>query len=254
MAINRFDRPGRYDFSWKSFVPNLPMPNFEAWNEMLSTQQQGYDTAIALTEKMPKYLQTEQDRELLGQYKGLVDNSLNDITTAYQEQGVTAGNRLLRDKTREILKQWQPGGTAAALEDRYTAYQSALGEIQKGYEKDARGINKQFATYNLQKQLEEPINYDPATGEYRRISTPELYTDPNIQKLTLDAIKEIEESGSTQIVRQDPFWFQKIKTLGRSPEALKMVAEAIYEQYPQQVAIESWYRSQGVDPEAARAQ
>ena len=253
--INRFQRFSPRDYSMEWFVPQEVMPNIEAWSSLLAEQQQKYDTTkMLLSEKMPKYLQTEGDRELLGQYKQLVDESVNNISKQYQEQGVTAGNRAMKDAIRMFTQQWQPGGMAATLEDRYGAYQSALKEIETSYKDDPRGINKQFASSQLQRQLSDPINYNAETGEYKRINTPELYKDPNIQNLILKAIDQVKESGNTDIIRLSPTMLEKIKTEGRSANVLQSVGEAIYNQYPKQLAIEAWYRAQNSDPNAIKAE
>jgi hypothetical protein len=153
-----------------------------------------------------------------------------------------------------LSREWQPGGKANLLEDRYNAYQTALKEIESSYKDDPRGINKQYATSRLQEQLKGKINYNPETGEYSRINTPELYKDPNIQNLILKAIDQVKESGNTDIIRLSPTMLEKIKTEGRSADVLGNLAEAIYEQYPKQLSIESWYRGQNVDPAKVQEQ
>jgi len=248
-TINRFNRFLPRDYSMEHYVPKLVMPNFEMWDQTLGAQQNKIDSAkLMFSDKMPKYLQTEEDRNLLQQYKQFTNEALADISKTYQSQGVQAGNQKLRDLGQQLLREWQPGGKAAVLEDRYNAYQNALKEIEESYKKDPRGVNKQFAVNQLQESLKKPISYNPETGEYERINTPELYQDPNIQKLILDAIKEVEDSGDTQIVRLSPTMLQKIKTEGRNPDVLASVAQAVYEQFPQQLNIETWYRNKSTDP------
>lgn len=253
-GTTRFDKFLPRDYSMQWYVPKLAMPNFEAWDAMLQQQQTQYDTTVALTEKNPQYLQTEEDRVIFQQYKDDTSGALDEITKAYQEQGLSAGNRLLRDKGRAILKEWQPGGRAALLEDRHNSYAAALKQIEETFKDDPRGINKQFATHMLQQQLKDKIEYDPETGKYKKIQTPELYKDPNIQKLALEAIGKIGESGTTDIVKLDDYWFEKIKREGKNPENIRKVTEAILEQFPKQLAIEGWYRGQNTDPEALRKQ
>ena len=40
MGINRFDKPGNYDFNIKRYVPQLWMPNWSAWSSALQNQEQ----------------------------------------------------------------------------------------------------------------------------------------------------------------------------------------------------------------------
>lgn len=255
MAITRFNKFTPRDYNMEWFVPKEVMPNIEAWDSLLASQQQRYDTSkMLLSEKNPKYLQTEEDRQLFQKYKEDVKGNLDNITDAYQNKGVSAGNQALQEAVRTFSRHWQPGGIANVLEDRYSAFANAQKEIEAGYKDDPRGINKQYAMYNLKKQLESPIKYNAETGEYQRISTPELYKDPNIQKLMLDAINQVKESGDTDIVRLSPTLLEKIKTEGRSASVLQSIGQAIYQQYPNQLNIESWYRKQNIDPEVAKKQ
>jgi hypothetical protein len=255
MAITRFNKFTPRDYNMEWFVPKEVMPNIEAWDSLLTSQQQKFDTSkMLLSEKNPKYLQTEEDRQLFQKYKEEVSGNLDNITNAYQNKGVSAGNQALQEAVRTFSRHWQPGGIANVLEDRYNAFANAQKEIETGYKDDPRGINKQYAMYNLKKQLESPIKYNAETGEYQRISTPELYKDPNIQKLILDAINQVKESGDTDIVRLSPTLLEKIKTEGRSANVLQNIGQAIYQQYPNQLNIESWYRKQNTNPELAKKQ
>lgn len=247
--INRFNRMLPRDYSMEWVIPKEVIPNIEAWSNLLGKQQEQFDaTKMLLSEKMPRYLQTEEDRAILQQYKDLTGQTLDNITTQYQEIGLSAGNQAMKEAARMLNREMQPGGRYNLLEDRYNAYQSALKEIETSYKDDQRGINKQYATSRLQEQLARPIGYNSETGEYSRISTPELYKDPNIQSMILKAIDQVRENGNTDIIRLSPTMLQKIKTEGRSADVLSNLAEAIYEQYPKQLAIEAWYRKQNIDP------
>lgn len=250
MAITRFNKftPRDYQMDW--YVPKEIMPNIEAWSGLLQEQQNKFDTTkMLLSDKLPKYLQTEEDRQLFQQYKQLADSTLDNITKQYQENGITAGNQAMKEAVRLFNREWMPGGMANVLEDRYAGYQKGLEEIEKTYKEDSRGINKQYAQEQLRKQLSNPLNYNKETGEYSRINTPELFKDPNIQNLILKAVDQVKESGNTDIVRLSPTMLQKIKTEGRSGDVLASIAQSIYEQYPQQLAIESWYRGKNIDPQ-----
>lgn len=249
MSITRFNKFNNRDYNMDWYVPKEIMPNIEAWSGLLQEQQNKFDTTkMLLSDKLPKYLQTEEDRQLLQYYKQLADSNLDNISKQYQENGISAGNQAMKEAIRLINREWMPGGSANVLEDRYAGYQKGLEEIEKTYKDDPRGINKQFAQEQLRKQLSNPLNYNKETGEYSRINTPELFKDPNIQNLILKAIDQVKESGNTDIVRLSPTMLQKIKTEGRSADVLANISESIYEQYPHQLAIESWYRGKNMDP------
>jgi len=250
MAINRYDRFTPRDYRWDTYVEQLPQVDFEAFGELLQQQQGQFDAYnTLLTSKLPKYLPTEGDQQLYQQYKADANNAVNTVTDLYVNQGVSAGNRAIRDGVKTFAQDWQPGGRAAVLEDRYMGYQNARAQIEKEFEKDTNPANKWFAYKQLQDQLAKPLTYNPQTGEYTRITTPELYKDANIKKGIDDAIKEIHDSGDTQIVRLSPFWLQKIKTEGRTKETLEAVTNAILNQpeYSKQRDIEAMYKMNGVD-------
>ena len=252
MAINRFDsRPTRYDFSFRNYQEVLPKVDFEAFGQLLQQQQTQFDAYnTLLTSKLPKYLPTEGDQQLYQQYKQDANKAVTNVTDLYVNQGVSAGNRAIKDGVRTFAQDWQPGGRAAVLEDRYLGYQNARTQIEKEFEKDTNPANKWFAYKQLQDQLAKPLTYNPSTGEYTRINTPELYKDANIKKGIDEAIKEIHDSGDTQIVRLSPFWLQKIKTEGRTKETLEAVTNALLNQpeYSKQRDIEALYKMNGVDP------
>lgn len=248
--INRFDRFTNRDYSWQTYVPTLPQVDFEAFGELLQQQQGQFDAYnTLLTSKLPKYLPTERDQQLYQQYKADANKAVTNVTDLYVNQGVSAGNRAIKDGVKTFAQDWQPGGRAAVLEDRYTGYQNARTQIEKEFEKDTNPANKWFAYKQLQDQLAKPLTYNPQTGEYTRITTPELYKDANIKKGIDDAIKEIHDSGDTQIVRLSPFWLQKIQTEGRTKETLEAVTNALLNQpeYSKQRDIEALYKTNGVD-------
>jgi len=120
MAINRYDRFTPRDYRWDTYVEQLPQVDFEAFGELLQQQQGQFDAYnTLLTSKLPKYLPTEGDQQLYQQYKADANNAVNTVTDLYVNQGVSAGNRAIRDGVKTFAQDWQPGGRAAILEDRY---------------------------------------------------------------------------------------------------------------------------------------
>lgn len=254
-TINRFNKFTPRDYNMEWYVPTLATPNFAAWNEVLASEQSTYDAATSfLSQKNPRYLQTEEDRAIYQQYKDLANKAVDDISQAYQNQGLLAGKRLMKNYASQIAKEWQPGGRAALLEDRFNSYAAAREEIEKSFKDGKSPVNKEYAYYQLDEQLKNPIKYDPNTGQYSRISTPELYQDPNIREQVLQAIDKIKESGDTSIVALNPYWYEKIKREGRSPETIEAVTKAMLDQpeFSKQVGIEAWYRGRQYDPETVQ--
>jgi hypothetical protein len=257
MAITRFDRFTDRDYSMEHFVPKEVMPNFEAWGEILMNQQKSYDNYnVALSQKNPMYLQTEEDRKLFQEYKSMADNAITSVSDAYLNNGLSSGNRLMKQQSLAIANEWKPGGKAFLLEDRLNSYKAAREEIEKTFKDDTNPANKWYAYKQLEDQLAKPVNYDPETGAYNRISTPELYKDANILKSVTDAIDKIKESGNTDIVRMSPFWLKKIQTEGRSAETMAAVTNALLQQpeFSRQRDIEALYKVNSIDPNQAKEQ
>ena len=58
-----------------------------------------------------------------------------------------------------------------------TIMQKAIDDF---YKDDVRPVNKTLAYRELQKQLQDPINYN--NGTYKQIVTPQTYKDPDLRK------------------------------------------------------------------------
>ena len=145
MAITRFDKFTPRDYNMEWYAPKEFMPNFEAWSELLSTQQSKYDQAILASQKLPKHLQHRTD--LAGEYKQKVTSGIDDISKTYMEKGLTEGNRKMRDFGLAYSQDWQPGGLAYELEQEYTDYANAQAQIDKYYKdnKAEHSVNRRFS-------------------------------------------------------------------------------------------------------------
>lgn len=82
-------------------------PNFEALDSLLATQQQSYDVAEELANKIPNHLQ-EDATGIKALTEGL-QQKMGDVSELFT-QDIGAGNRALRNLKRDALKLWQPGG------------------------------------------------------------------------------------------------------------------------------------------------
>lgn len=261
MPINRFDtRPNRYDFSWQTAVPQLPELNFAALDSVMQGVQTGLDQANLLTQQMPKALNTSEDQQLLQAYKSDVENGLKQITDIYSTQGIKSGQAAQNQFLQTIKNDWT-NGRAALLNDRYTSYSKAVEELDKFRKDDVRGINSKYAQYQLQSQLAAPINYNKDTGTYQRITSPEMYKDPELRKAATEALKGIQEDGNTQFFagmdgQRAAGWITKIQSEGRSEEKLKLVMQAMLEmpEYSGQLDRDTAVQMAETDPILAKKQ
>lgn len=251
-TINRFNKftPRSYDMEW--YAPEVFTPNLEGWDQLLGMHQAKYDAAVAATQKYPKHLENRID--LAGQYRQGTENAVNDITQSYVSNGVTAGNRKMRDFGMQLNKDWQPGGLAYELEQEYTDYQNALTGIDKYY-KDQKAENSANRLYSLDKLKQASsgeFKQDKTTGMYQRANiTPSLHPYVDIADESLKLVKEIKENGRTDIISMSPAWFQKIQTEEVTPETIKEVTQALLQQpkYAEQRSIELWREKSKYTPE-----
>lgn len=249
--INKYDKILPKDFSWQTAVPKLPELDVKGLEEVLQQNQARLDQVGLLSEKKPQVLATEEDMSLYKTYQADIDKGLNEVTQAYAEN-VTKGNLAYKNLLGQIRKDWSPGGRADVLNQRYAGYQNALKETDKFYESDSSPVNKTLAKQNLQAQLKNPINYDPTTGKYSQISTPELYKNPDINKAVDEMLKEIKANGDTQFLGDfnKSWWIQKISTETRPEERIKLAFQALSQQpeYSSQIDRDAQYKALQVDP------
>lgn len=253
MTTNRFDRiiPKSWEYP-ESIVPKLPVLDYEMMDQMLGQQQGQFDLARTISEKNPNVLQTVGDQELYNQYRQMVDTGLNNVSKAYAEQGAAEGSRQYRQYVESMRKAWQPNGVASALQDRYTSYYNAKKAIDDFYKDDVRPVNKTLAYRELQKQLQDPINYN--NGTYKQIVTPQTYKDPDLRKAINEMIKQIDDSGDTEFLgdRNKSWWIEKIKTTGRPEDKIALAYQALSEQpeFASQIQRDAQYQSLSIDPQA----
>lgn len=251
MALSRFDKIIPKDWSFaESIIPTLPVLNYQILNEVLSNQQQGLDLSATISEKNPNVLQEEQDQLWYKEYRDLVDNGLQSVTDAYANQGVGQGTRAYRDYVNNIKKEWRPGGRANTLNQRATEYATATAAIDEFYKDDVSPVNKTLAKKQLADQLKLPIQRTDNT--YQQLRTPELFKNPNLRKIILETVKEIDESGDTQFLgnTNKDWWITKVKETGKQEDKLRLVAQALSEQpeFAAQIQRDAQYQALNIDP------
>lgn len=251
-TINRFNKFTPRDYSMEWYAPETFVPNLEGWDNLLGMHQAKYDAAIAATQKYPKHLENRMD--LAGQYRSGTESAVNDITKSYVDNGITAGNRKMRDFAMQLNKDWQPGGLAYELEQEYTDYQTALGGIDKYYkdQKAENSANRLYSLDKLQKSAQGEFKKDKTTGMYQRANiVPSLHPYVDIAEESMKLVKEIKENGRTDIIAMSPAWFHKIETEEVTPDTIRQVTEALLQQpkYAEQRSIELWREKSKYTPE-----
>jgi hypothetical protein len=251
-TISRFDRFTPRDLSWQTYVPKLPTIDFQQWDSLLENTQTKYDAAIAATQKYPKHLQNRVD--LAGQYKQSAVGAVDDITQTYMNEGLTSGNRKMRDFALKLNKDWQPGGLAYELEQEYNDYQTASQQIDKYYKdnKAENSVNRRFSMNQLQKSAQGEFKYNKEGDMYSRaniVADTRPYVD--IMEEAQKVVKDIKENGTTDIIKMSPAWFEKIKTEEVTPETIKEVTNTLLQQpkYAEQRQLELWGEKQKYTPE-----
>lgn len=247
MALSRFDKFLPKQFDWQTLPTQLPQLNFELLDQMLGQQQNQLEQSKLISQKVPNALQTEDDLAKQQQYKQMVEQGLDSVTQAYAKDGIQAGNRAYRDYVNNIKQQWQPSGLASILESRYQGYQQGRKAIDDYYKDETNPVFKQYAYDQLSQQVQKGTGYDPSTGRYNQVATPELFKNPNLRKAVLESIKEIDESGTTQFLRDlnKDWWIPKIKTTGRPEDKVRLMNEALMQQpeFANELKVEGWYQN-----------
>ena len=247
MGLNRFDKFLPKQFDWQTLPTQLPQLNFELLDQMMATQQNQLDQSKLISQRVPNALQTDDDLAKQQAYKQMIDLGLENVTKAFTEQGVQAGNKAYRDYVNQVKQAWQPSGIASVLENRYQGYQKGREAIDDYYKDETNPAFKQFAYDNLMQQVQKGTGYDPTTGKFNTVQTPELFKNPNLRKAILEGIKEIDESGTTQFLGDlnKDWWIQKIKTSGRPEDKVRLMTEALMQQpeFANELKVENWYQN-----------
>jgi len=254
--LNKYDRLARpLDLSWETYVPKLPELDYTAFNEVLNQQQGQYNQVGLLSEKRPQVLNNDPDMQLYQQYKAKTDQGLTNVTEAYKK-GVTQGQMEYNKFLNQIRQDWSPGGEADVLNQRYNSYQAGAKAIDDFYKDDTSPVNKTLAKQELANQLKNPIEFDPQTGRYTSISTPQLYKTANINGAVNEMLKEIKENGTTQwLGSNSDWWLTKIKQETREPERIKLAYQALSSQpeFATQIQRDAQYKKLGINPDQYKA-
>jgi len=172
MAISRHDRRSNFDWSWRTAIPEIPQLDYKALEETMANVQHQTDLVGQIPQQKPNVLQSKVDPALYQEYQKMVTEGADNVTKTFTEEGLKAGLAAQNKYLNDVKKQWQPGGLAHTLNTRYNTYQEHIKNIEEFQKKDSRGVNSQLAKLDLQKSIDEPINYNVDLGHcswYRTI-------------------------------------------------------------------------------------
>lgn len=249
--VNKFDKGVQKDWSWKQARLQVPTLDYEMLNSIAATKQAEFDSIASIGAMIPRALQNPDDLAKQQEYRSLVDTGTKSVTEAYMKSP-SSGAMAYRDFKSQVQKAWQPGGVADMLNRRYDAYFAADKAIDDFYKDDTSPVNKALAKKQLRDQASKDTGYDPTTGRFNAIATPELFKNPDVNKAIDEMLKEIKENGDTRFLgnTNKDWWIQKIKTETREPERIKLAFQALAQQpeYSSQIQRDADYKSATIDP------
>ena len=245
MSLNKFDRPVQKDWNWQTAQIKTPILDYEMLNSIAMEKQAEYDSIASLKGLVPRALPwNESDLAIQQKYRTDVDKDMADVANAYITSP-QAGAMAYRNMKAKIQKAWQPGGEADMLNKRTDAYYEGRKAIDEYYKDETNPAFKQFAYDQLDQQSKSNNKYNPATGEYQAIRTPELFKNPDLRKTILDTVAKINESGTSYFTGPDAaHYIHKYETSGKPADQLQTVAEYLMQQpeFANQLKVEQWYQ------------
>lgn len=147
--INRFYQPMQRDFSSQQF-----QPNYELWLGALDKQQENFDKANDLSQ-LPIDALPGADTEYAEELRKKRQSQIDEAATIFSEQGVSAGNRYIRDLTRQVRSEYLPGGSAAGLKSKKDSFVKFKTEQEERFQKGElsraqynQSVNAAFKEYN----------------------------------------------------------------------------------------------------------
>ena len=227
----------------------LPLLNFpvEQLYAQMQQSQQDYDVVGSLSSTVPKHL--EQDVEWANKYKEYAQAVSNEVTQAFSSGDSGKAMRMLTVAKQDLASQWQPGGLAASLQDRYDSYSKGVEELKKAAEKDPTNLNYQYGA-NRFKQGIGDLDYDYSTGKYNRIGTPTVYNYTDINKKILENAKAIEPTITENDI-VNGMWIEKFKAKGYDADRVQAVMDGVFSSpdVMQQIDVNTFGKTQNMTPE-----
>ena len=162
MATNRYTN---LSYSNLNDLPLLSLP-FEQLQGVLSASQQAKDQFDELSGLTPKYIQNSaSDVKLAGTVKQYQNDVAAQLAEIAQSGDANKYRRELANARKNIVKMWQPGGAANALETRYAEDLKDKETVRKAFENAPR-----IGEYILGTKQYNDVNYNAAQGTYSNVS------------------------------------------------------------------------------------
>lgn len=195
MAVNRFYKGTPYQAS-------LYVPPVDFIAKALEAAQKQYDVNYNLAENIKsKYIESRvQDRPQANALQEKYASRVNEIAAKYN-QDYSQASKDLTSLTRELDKDFKPGGQAYAIQTAYTNQEASLKAAREG---KAKGIYSGDQVMLLQDYYakQAPVSFDDSTKTWSTLQPFELPEYVDYEKAVQDIAaktpeREVEYSGLT---------------------------------------------------------
>lgn len=230
-------------------LPVLQLP-FETIAATMQQYQTEKDLFAQMEALAPQYLQ--QDANEATAYRTFIDDLSGQVTNAFTQGNTSEGMRALRLAQQKLSKQWKPGGLAHSLNQRYSQYNQALQQIEEHTKDFVDPTYRQFYQHQLQEQVRQGMNFNPQSGTFNTIATPQLVNEVKLGEEVDTFLKGWAADQGYNISKSpDGFWYHKETNKRVSEEELKGALKNFYNQPHIQYAlgVQAWARGQSVPEE-----
>lgn len=182
-------------------LPLLQLP-FEQLQGILSASQQAKDQFDELSGLTPKYIQNSpSDVKLAGTVKQYQNNVAAQLADIAASGDANKYRRELANARRNIVKMWQPGGAANALETRYAEDLKDQETVRAAFKDNAH-----VGEYIIRNKQYGDVDYNAAQGTYKNLNRSTYFRDikdEDISKWFQDNSKIIKEQLFNEGVSND---------------------------------------------------
>lgn len=198
MATNRYTN---LSYSNLNDLPLLSLP-FEQLQGVLSASQQAKDQFDELSGLTPKYIQNSaSDVKLAGTVKQYQNDVAAQLAEIAQSGDANKYRRELANARKNIVKMWQPGGAANALETRYAEDLKDQETVRAAFKDNAH-----VGEYIIRNKQYGDVDYNAAQGTYKNLNRSTYFRDikdEDISKWFQDNSKIIKEQLFNEGVSND---------------------------------------------------
>lgn len=198
MATNRYTN---LSYSNLNDLPLLSLP-FEQLQGVLSASQQAKDQFDELSGLTPKYIQNSaSDVKLAGTVKQYQNDVAAQLAEIAQSGDANKYRREFANARKNIVKMWQPGGAANALETRYAEDLKDQETVRAAFKDNAH-----VGEYIIRNKQYGDVDYNAAQGTYKNLNRSTYFRDikdEDISKWFQDNSKIIKEQLFNEGVSND---------------------------------------------------